>query len=357
MSVCDLARPEIRDLVAYSLPPPPKDFIRLNANESTVLPYSDTPGEEPNRYPEMRPSEIRAVLAELFDVDEEMLCPTRGSSEGIDLLIRTFCRAYTDSIVVLPPTFEMYSAYARMQAAEVREVPLQADQDFSVDWSALRAACDERTRVVFLCSPNNPTGNCIDVGDLLMFVRQMHDKAVVVVDEAYIEFSGNQSLAENIRANDNLVVLRTLSKAWALAGARCGAVLGDPALIRMIAGILSPYALSGAVTQQIISALSNTNRKRAEKQIGNAIAERDRMFESLAGSPAISSVWPSRANFILVKAANPEALSTALLKWRVIVREFPADSPLQGFLRISIGTPAENDQLLSAIADCEVSKA
>lgn len=356
MSVLELARPEIRDLVPYSSPSPPKGFIRLNANESTVLPYSDIPGDEANRYPEMQPLEIRTVLAELFGVEEEMLCPTRGSSEGIDLLIRTFCRAYTDNILVLPPTFEMYAAYARMHAADVREVPLQVDRDFSVDWSALRDACDDNTKVVFFCSPNNPTGNSMQSQDLLVFAQQMRDKAVVVVDEAYIEFSGSPSLAVSIKDNDNLVVLRTLSKAWALAGARCGAVLGDPALIRMVAAMMSPYAISGAVTQQIRSALSNANRKLAEVQISNTISERDRLCRLLEKSRAITRVWPSRANFILAEATNSRDLSAALAEHRVIVRQFPAGSPLQGLSRITIGTAAENNQLLSAVADCEVTE-
>ena len=227
MNIQAIARPEIRDLVPYDAKPLDAAFTRLNANEAPVNPYNSALAEPVNRYPELRPRSLQTTLADLFDVRAPALCPTRGSSEGIDLLIRSFCRAYRDNVVVLPPTFEMYASYASMQAADIRRVPLLAKRGFAVDWQTLDNRCDRNTKIIFLCSPNNPTGNLIPRTEILEFAKSRDGKSLVVVDEAYIEFSDQQSLANKIDDYENLVVLRTLSKAYALAGARCGVVIAS----------------------------------------------------------------------------------------------------------------------------------
>ena len=162
MSAYDLARPEIRDLVPYTSPDVPDDFLRLNANESVSNPYAAHQNTiECNRYPELRPTSIAAALSSLYRVNVANLCPTRGSSEAIDLLVRTFCRAYQDNVVILPPTFEMYGAYSHMQGAEIRSAPLDVERGFAVDWDLLNSQCDENTKLVFLCDR---------VKDLLRFI-------------------------------------------------------------------------------------------------------------------------------------------------------------------------------------------
>ena len=161
MSIRDLARSEIRDLVPYDVPEVRADCLSLNANEAPLSPYQSFAADNINRYPELRPRSLRRAFSALYEIPVERICPVRGSSEGIDLIVRTFCRAYSDNVVVLPPTFDMYAAYAAMQAAEVRYAPLLCDPEFSVDWQAVEDQCNDNTRVVFLCSPNNPTGNLI----------------------------------------------------------------------------------------------------------------------------------------------------------------------------------------------------
>jgi histidinol-phosphate aminotransferase len=356
MSICDIARSEIRALVPYDAEPPDLSFTNLNANEAPSWPYElELPGTE-NRYPELRPRSLQSALAELYKVDPQMVCPTRGSSEGIDLLLRTFCRAYRDNIVVLPPTFEMYSAYAQMQAAEVRTAPLLAERDFAVDWKALDEQCDENTRIVFLCSPNNPTGNLIPRSEILKFAESRSGKSVVVVDEAYIEFSGEPSLAYDIQQHDNLVILRTMSKAYALAGARCGAVLADTAVIKLLTALMSPYALSTPVTSLVLSALQSRQRASVDLQIAEIIAQRGRVLDRLEQLDSVERVWPSHANFILLRLRDSEAAAKTLETGKLTVRHFDNDSSLAKCVRITVGAAAQNEQLIDALESMEANR-
>lgn len=350
MSAYDLARPELRDLVPYKAKQVADDYTRLNANEAPLAPYATDAANSTNRYPELRPRSLQLALARLFAVDAASLCPLRGSSEAIDLLIRTFCRAYRDNIVVLPPTFEMYAVYAQMQAAEVRCAPLQIGDTFSVDWQALDAQCDDHTRIVFLCSPNNPTGHLIPREEILAFAERRAGKSIVVVDEAYVEFSGQESLASEINRFDNLAVLRTLSKAYALAGARCGVLIGCSEIVNLVAALMSPYALSTPVTGLILDALQSENLAASEQQISVIVAERDRLQQLLQGSPAIEKVWPSAANFLLVRLNQPATVRAALAERHILIREFKAQECLRHCARITVGTAAETDRLMQALS-------
>lgn len=349
MSICDIARPEIRALVPYDATPPDPSQINLNANEAPASPYeSEIRGSE-NRYPELRPRSLQSALADLYEVDHCNLCPTRGSSEGIDLLIRAFCRAYRDNVVVLPPTFEMYAAYANMQAAEVRVAPLLLEEDFAVDWQALAKQCDNNTRIVFLCSPNNPTGNLIPRSEILEFAVSRAGKSIVVVDEAYIEFSSQPSLANEFGRHDNLVILRTLSKGYALAGARCGAVLADETVINLLTALMSPYAISTPVTNLVLTALQSENRDAANRQIERVQSERTRLANFLANLTSIKRVWPSFANFVLVQFEDLEFAAGRLAANQITVREFLGSEWLTNCARITVGTPSENDKLIEAL--------
>lgn len=352
MSICDIARPEIRHLLPYDAKPPAAGVTRLNANEAPASPYTSALPAHGNRYPELRPRSLQAALARLFDINNQNLCPTRGSSEGIDLLVRTFCRAYRDNVVILPPTFEMYAAYANMQAADVRAAPLLAAQDFAVDWQALADQCDENTRIIFLCSPNNPTGNLIPREEILEFANSRKGKSIVVVDEAYVEFSGQASLASEIDQLENLVILRTLSKAYALAGARCGAILASDAVIEIVSTLMSPYAISAPVTSLVLSALQEENRAAAERQIESIIQERNRLQNSLGNLEIIERVWPSMANFVLVRVSRPEIARGVLSDRQVAIREFNNIESLRNCSRITVGAPDENNRLIEALSVC-----
>lgn len=349
MSIRELARPEIRSLVPYDVPEVCADYISLNANEAPLSPYPAHAADKTNRYPELRPRSLQRAFSDLYGVPAERICPTRGSSEGIDLIVRTFCRAYCDNVVVLPPTFDMYAAYATMQAAEVRYAPLESNPEFTVNWPAVEEQCDDNTRIVFLCSPNNPTGNLIPREEIIAFARSRADKSLIVVDEAYIEFSEQSSLVDETRRLDNLVVLRTLSKARALAGARCGAVVADPDVIRLLSSLASPYAISTPATRLVLDALQPENRQAAEDQIAAIIVQREALQETLQNCAAVTYVWRSAANFVLARFANLAAVLPVMEKHHILIRELPNDPMLKDCARISVGTATECDLLVAAL--------
>jgi histidinol-phosphate aminotransferase len=348
VSAAALARPEIRALAAYRPARQQPGTLRLNANEASWA-APGAPGL--NRYPPVRAAELQARLAELYGVPSASLLATRGSSEAIDLLVRAFCRPGRDSVVISPPTFDMYRVYAGIQGAAVISVRLRED-DFSLDVDAVLSACEPETKLVFVCSPNNPTGALVPAGDVLRLAQARLGRSLVVVDEAYIEFSGTPSLASTAAASSNLVVLRTLSKALALAGARCGAAIGPPEVIELVDKLLAPYALSQPVIEHVEAALSASNLQRAESAAREIAEERERVAAELASCTLVSRVWPSRANFLLVRFAEPARARALLAERRILVRELDDDA-LQGCARITIGTREENERLLAALRAAE----
>lgn len=346
MSITAIARPEIRALRSYDAETTLDDALRLNANEAPQAPGNGA-ANGLNRYPAPRPLGLAAKLAALYEVDPENILVTRGSSEGIDLLVRAFCRHGLDDALVTPPVFSLYRIYASVQGAGVVEVPLL--DDFELDPDALLAACDERTKLIFLCSPNNPTGSMIPRDEILRIVKSRSGKSVVVVDEAYIEFSDTESLAPQVSQFENLVVLRTLSKALALAGARCGSVIASPAVIALLDAVLAPYAISAPVISSAESALSARQLAAAESQVRQTIAERERLSVELAGCKAVERVWPSQANFLLVRFSDLASVKRHLDAAGIAIRSFEGDQVLQDCARITIASQDDNDRLLRAI--------
>lgn len=347
MSIEHLARSEIRELHVYETAAQVNGAVRLHANEASWSRQANS--RSLNRYPEIRPMALQARLAERFGISKDNLLATRGSSEAIDLLIRTFCRAGKDNIVISPPTFVMYKVFADIQGAETISCPLLAKNDFAVDTEALAENCTANSKIIFLCSPNNPTGNVIPEPDIIWLLEARKDQSVIVVDEAYIEFSNNRSAAELIAGYDNLVVLRTLSKALALAGARCGAVIGCAALIRMLSGVLAPFALATPVVDCVLHALSANDNSTSQNKIQETIRERQRVADSLATKTCVRKLWPSQANFLLVQFHELTEVQERLQAERILIRDVSASQGLDNFARISIGTPDENDRLLAAL--------
>ena len=348
MTIATLARPEIRALHAYAVAASPDDAIRLNANEAPLAIGTDV-AEGLNRYPALRPAPLTAKMAAHYGVSPEYVLVTRGSSEGIDLLIRTFCTAGRDSVLLTSPTFEMYEIYASIQGARSIKVPLQADRDFSVGTDALLSACNKKTKLIFLCSPNNPVGTVIPREKILRIVQSRAGKSVVVVDEAYIEYSGIDSLAPLVSRYDNLVVLRTLSKALALAGARCGAVIASAGLIRLLDSILAPYAVSSPVIASAEHALSEKQLAEARNLINGTTAERERLRVELAACNAVQRIWPSKANFLLVRFTNLQRIGRCLENAGIAVRTFAGDAALRDCARITVASKAHNDRLINAV--------
>ncbi|MDJ0709739.1 MAG: aminotransferase class I/II-fold pyridoxal phosphate-dependent enzyme, partial [Woeseiaceae bacterium] len=249
MSIVKLARPEIQALHAYEAAAQVDDTIRLNANESPRRSPVGSFRRPLNRYPEVRPQQLQRALAERFGCAFDELLVTRGSSEAIDLVIRTFCRARIDSVLVTSPSFSMYRHYAEVQGANLIEVKTRPEQDFAVDIDAILEACDDSTRLIFICSPNNPTGTTLARDELERLLRARGGASAIVVDEAYVEFGSNDSVTGLLSQYDNLLVLRTLSKALGFAGARCGAVAGPAAVVRMLGAVQAPYALATPVVE------------------------------------------------------------------------------------------------------------
>ena len=348
MTIDALARPEIRELHAYHAAVLGEDTLRLNSNEAArSLGTLEIDGL--NRYPEARPAQLNRAMAAYYGVAPGHVLATRGSSEGIDLLIRTFCRPDTDSILTTPPAFELYGIYASVQGAATLTAPLRADDGFALDADSLLDTCDERTKLVFLCSPNNPVGTVIPRDTIVRIVEARAGRSIVVVDEAYVEYSGLESTANLIERCDNLVVLRTLSKAHALAGARCGAVLAGTETIRLLDGVLAPYALSSPVIASALHALSGERLAASQALVARTIAERERMRTELADCPAVARVWPSHANFLFVRLHRLATVKAALDAAGIAIRTFSGDPLLAGCARITVAAKQDNDRLLDAL--------
>ena len=252
--VTDLARAEIRALQPYQHATWEPGLVRLLANDLPWRAPLDSSAAGLNRYPEPHPLELAARLAQLYQVGADSVLACRGSDEAIDLLTRCFAQAGRDAVVITPPTFGMYGVAARIQGAAVIEVPLRREAGYEPDLPALLAAVTPPVKLVYLCSPNNPTGNRFDHAALRALALALAGRALLVLDEAYVEFSGAPSMSAELGVLPGLVVLRTLSKAYALAGARCGAVLAAPELISLLRRIIQPYA----VTQLTIEAVFRT---------------------------------------------------------------------------------------------------
>lgn len=351
MSIAKLARPEIRALQPYEAAEQVDNTIRLNANES---PRSLAVGQfrRPlNRYPEVRPQKLRESLAERFGCKAEQLLVTRGSSEAIDLIIRAFCAAGRDAVLVNSPSFSMYRHYAAVQGARLIEVPTLAERDFAIDVRDILDACDDATRLIFLCSPNNPTGTTLPRESLETLLRERGDRSAIVVDEAYVEFGDKPSATELLADFDNVLVLRTLSKALGFAGARCGAVAGPADVIRMLNAIQAPYALATPVIECVEDALQSEQLEAARTTIGEIVAERTRLADALLAFPFISKVWPSDANFLLVRCDNARTVMATCAKDGVLLRHF--GGPLDDCIRITVGSREDNDTLLETLSRIE----
>jgi len=346
--ILELARPDILTLQPYQHAAWEPALERMHANEMPWRADGDPTSAGLNRYPQPQPAELISHLAALYGVEPSNVLAGRGGDEGIDLLVRTFCRAGQDSILTCPPTFGMYKVSARIQGANVVEVPLVKDNGFALDTNGVLAACNENVKLVFICSPNNPTGNLLDRRAIELLCTQLANKAIVVVDEAYIEFARADSIIASIRQFENLVVLRTLSKAYALAGARCGTVIAHADIISLLARVITPYALPTQTIESVLKFTDEAHCAAARRLTEVLLSERARMSELLSRLPLIRRVWRSDANFLLVECVDAARVVRAATAARLIVRD-PQQPTLPNCLRISIGTPEQNDRLLRGI--------
>jgi len=276
---------------------------------------------------------------------------TRGSDEGIDLLVRSFCRAGIDGVLIAPPCFGMYAVSARVQNAPLVEIPLHDDGErFSLDLTAVEdiVALGD-VRVAFLCSPANPTGQALSIKQIRHVAKAADGHAVVVLDEAYAEFSSVGSAAPLLDEFPHLILLRTLSKAYAMAGARIGAVLADPGVIGVLRSVAAPYSVAAPSASLALEALSDRAQAEAKSRIATTIREREALVKALRGVGGIARVYPSEGNFLLVRFADADAALKRLLAAGVVVRDMRAMPQLGDALRISVGAPDENAAMIGAL--------
>jgi histidinol-phosphate aminotransferase len=302
-----------------------------------------------NRYPPPQPPALRNRLSALYGVPEEQMLITRGSDEGIDLLVRVFCRPGQDAIAECVPCFGMYRVAAAIQGAAIVAVPRRKDRQFATDVDELcrTIESDKRIRLVFLTSPNNPTGDILEAGQLLRVIEASSERALVALDEAYIEFSELESAASLVSRHPNLVVLRTLSKAWGAAGLRCGTVIADPAVIGLLRRVMAPYPLAAPAVDAAMRVTEESVRRRQRSMISTVLEQKAEFLQAVSRLPWVRELWPGHANFVLARVDNAAGLTAWCEAHHIRIRNFDGQPMLDGCVRFSIGTPDE----MSALTD------
>jgi histidinol-phosphate aminotransferase len=341
-----LLRPHLLTLTPYSSARDEytgTEGVFLDANENPLGSVTDASTPPVNRYPDPYQSAIKHKLAPIKGVRPGQIFLGNGSDEAIDLLVRAFCVPGQDNVVILPPTYGMYEVAANVNDVAVRKVPLTPD--YQLDAEAVLAAADARTKLIWLCSPNNPTGNVLDRAALRRVVEQA--PGLVVVDEAYIDFAPDTTLLPELDRYPNLVVIQTFSKAWGLAGLRVGMAFGSEELIGVLNKIKPPYNLNLLTQQYVLKALDHVTKK------DEYVAELTRNREVLAGElrelPMVEAVFPSDSNQLLVRFDDAAAVFAYLLSNKIIVRDRSKVTLCERSLRISVGTQSENAELLAAL--------
>lgn len=344
-----LARPEIVALKPYSHAAWLPSLTRMHANEAPWRPEGDNTIAGLNRYPEPQPQALIERLASLYGVSPTQVLATRGADEAIDVLSRIYLRAGSDAILQCGPTFGMYQVAARIQGAEVIEVPLDRNQGWCIDPERVLAAWHPNIKLVYLCSPNNPTANLLSRAALEHICSALDGKAIVVIDEAYIEWSRSASLVGWLERFQTLAFLRTLSKAHALAGARLGTLLAAPALIQIARRVIPPYALAQPTIEAALRALKPDELAASQSRLEALLMEKDYLRRGLELSPLVAKVWPSDANFLLIDCRDADRFMHNSIAGGLIVRDLRAHPALPHSLRVSVGTRAQNDTLLRCV--------
>ena len=334
----ELVRPNIRALQPYSTA---RDEY-AGGEISTWLDANENPYDNGvNRYPDPHQRELKRRIASLKGVREGQLFLGNGSDEAIDLAYRIFCTPGCDNAVSIAPTYGMYRVAADTNDVELREVPL--GKDFSLPTEALLSACDDRTKLLWLCSPNNPTGNAFPTREIERVLRTF--EGMVVLDEAYIDFAAEPGFLGRLDEFPNLIILQTLSKAWGMAGLRLGLAFAAEPVAELFARVKYPYNINGPTQAEVAKRLS----AKIAPQVEELCRERRRISDALTACPAIERVYPSDANFLLVRTAAPDRLYDALIAAGVIVRNRSRIPGCAGCLRITIGRPEENDRMLQTV--------
>jgi histidinol-phosphate aminotransferase len=338
-----LVRPNIRALKPYSSAR--SEFsgvanVFLDANENS---FGSPLTKWYNRYPDPLQWELKKKIAGIKNVPAEQMLLGNGSDECIDLLIRAFCEPALDAVLICPPTYGMYEVYAHINNVQVQEVPLLPD--FALNLEGIEAAITAQTKIIFICSPNNPTGNSMDREDIEVILNNFD--GLVVVDEAYINYSRNRSFLSELKDYPNLVVLQTFSKAWGLAALRLGITYASEAIIAILNKIKPPYNINAATQEIALKALENLEEVNA--MIRETVQEREALVAQLAGVPGVQKIFPTDANFVLVRLQDATKVYEYLREKGVIVRNRSNVLLCDDCLRITVGTPGQNQQLITLL--------
>ena len=334
-----LLRPTIKGLKPYS-----SARDEYTGEAAVLLDANENPFNEPyNRYPDPYQRKVKEKIATLKGVAAAHIFLGNGSDEPIDLLFRAFCEPAVDNVVSIDPTYGMYQVAADINNVEIRKVLLT--DTFQLDVPALLKAVDDRTKLLFLCSPNNPTGNCLGSADIELLLNQF--EGIVVLDEAYIDFAPGQSFLNRLDEFPNLVILQTFSKAWGMAGIRLGMAFAAQELIGVLSKIKYPYNINVLTQQKALELLAS--EKQVNYSIEKLVSERGLLADELKKFSFVQKVYPSDANFILVKTDGPKEIYNFLVEKKIIIRDRSTVSLCEGCLRMTVGSPAENSLLLEAL--------
>jgi histidinol-phosphate aminotransferase len=336
----NLLRENIRNLVPYSSA---RDEFKgeaqifLDANENS---FGSPLTKWYNRYPDPLQKQVKQKLGEIKGVPLENIFLGNGSDECIDILLRAFCKPGEDNIIICPPTYGMYEVSANINDVQVKKVPLTPD--FQLNLPAIEEAVDDHTKMIFLCSPNNPTGNALHKNDIEIILNNYF--GLVVIDEAYINFSRFRSFTQELNDYPNLCVLQTLSKAWGLAALRVGIAFASEVIIQVMNKVKPPYNINQASQELVMKALDEVGQ--VNGMIQEIVKQRGELTRQLSELPIVEKIYPSDANFLLVKVVDARGIYDFLLEKGIVVRDRSKVELCAGCLRITVGTPNENNELI-----------
>ncbi|MDP5291881.1 histidinol-phosphate transaminase [Oceanimonas sp. CHS3-5] len=348
MSLTKLARARVQQLTPYQSARRigGQGHIWLNANEAADSGQFNLDCARLNRYPECQPPQVIERYAAYAGVDAERVLVSRGGDEGIELLIRTFCEPGTDSVLICPPTYGMYAISAETNGVNVVEVPLTDSRQ--PDFDAIIERLEE-VKIVFLCSPNNPTGDLVDRDGLVRLLNAAKGRALVVVDEAYIEFCPEHSQVDLLTDFDELVIIRTLSKAFGLAGIRCGFTLASPEVIGLLLKVIAPYPVAEPVAQIAAQALSDQGLVLMRSRVDEINRLKTELAEELSQHAQVQDVYAPNGNYLLVRFTPGSEMFARMSRAGIILRDFASKPGLADCIRITIGSRAEMDAVLDVL--------
>ena len=341
MNIQDLIRPTIKALKPYSSA---RDEFQGNSDDMVFLDANENPFENGvNRYPDPQQRTLKSLLSTIKGVTQQNILLGNGSDEVLDLIYRTFCEPNQDNIITLPPTYGMYSVLANINAIEIKSV--QLDADFQPKVEDILNVANSNSKLLFLCSPNNPTGNSFEVKSIERLIDEF--KGIVVIDEAYIDFSNKESWTSRLNEFSNLIITQTLSKAHGMAGIRLGICYASEEIISVLNRIKPPYNVNILTQQKAISQLEQ--QELTQNQVTNILKERDLLITKLESVDYISKIYPSDANFVLVEVDDANKRYDQLIDKGIVIRNRTTQPGCENCLRFTIGTPKENRTLIDTL--------